>query len=67
MAYIDFQSVTKTYGSGESLIKALDDASFTVEQGQLAVVLGASGAGKSTALNILGGMDRATEGTVVVN
>lgn len=67
MAYIDFQSVTKTYGSGESLIKALDDASFTVEQRRLAVVLGASGAGKSTALNILGGMDRATEGTVVVN
>ncbi|BDR54497.1 ABC transporter ATP-binding protein [Bombiscardovia apis] len=67
MAYIDFQAVTKTYGSGESVIHALDAASFSVEQGQLAVVLGASGAGKSTALNILGGMDRASEGTVLVN
>lgn len=66
MAYIDFESVTKTYGSGESLIKALDQASFSVEQGQMAVVLGASGAGKSTALNILGGMDRATDGKVLV-
>lgn len=66
MAYIDFESVTKTYGSGESLIKALDQASFSVEQGQMAVVLGASGAGKSTALNILGGMDRATDGRVLV-
>lgn len=66
MAYIDFQSVTKIYGSVESLIKALDRASFSVEQGQLAVVLGASGAGKSTALNILGGMDRATDGRVLI-
>lgn len=66
MAYIDFESVTKTYGSGKSLIKALDQASFSVEQGQMAVVLGASGAGKSTALNILGGMDRATDGKVLV-
>lgn len=66
MAYIDFESVTKTYGSGESLIKALDQASFSVEQGQMALVLGASGAGKSTALNILGGMDRATDGKVLV-
>lgn len=66
MAYIDFESVTKTYGSGESLIKALDQASFSVEQGQMAVVLGASGAGKSTALNILGGMDRAIDGKVLV-
>lgn len=67
MAYIEFANVVKTYGSGESLIRALDGASFAVEKGQLAVVLGASGAGKSTALNILGGMDRATSGKVMVN
>lgn len=67
MGYIDFESVTKQYGSGESTITALDEATFAVEQGQLALVLGASGAGKSTALNILGGMDRASSGRVVVN
>lgn len=66
MAYIEFQDVVKAYGEGETLIHALDGASFTVERGELAVILGASGAGKTTALNILGGMDTATSGTVTV-
>ena len=67
MAYIEFEAVYKIHGSGESEVHALDGASFAVERGELAVVLGASGAGKTTALNILGGMDAATSGRVVVD
>ncbi len=67
MAYIEFRNVVKTYGSGSTQVNALDGASFCVEKGELAVVLGASGAGKTTALNILGGMDTATSGSVVVD
>lgn len=67
MAYIEFDNVTKSYGSGATEIHALDGASFQVERGELAVILGASGAGKTTALNILGGMDSATSGRVLVD
>lgn len=67
MAYIEFNNVVKTYGAGESQINALDGANFVVERGELAVILGASGAGKTTALNILGGMDTATSGIVMVD
>ena len=67
IAYIEFRNVYKEYGSGETVIKALDGADFIVEKGELAVILGSSGAGKTTALNILGGMDRATGGLVSVD
>lgn len=67
MPYIEFNHVTKEYKMGETSILALDDANFLVEKGELAVILGASGAGKTTALNILGGMDTATSGTVIVD
>ena len=67
MAYIEFQDVVKAYGAGSAQIHALDGASFTVERGELAIILGASGAGKTTALNILGGMDTATSGRVLVD
>ncbi|WP_270574802.1 ABC transporter ATP-binding protein [Candidatus Collinsella stercoripullorum] len=67
MAYIEFTDVLKVYGQGEAEIHALDGATFAVERGELAVILGASGAGKTTALNILGGMDTATSGTVRVD
>ena len=68
MAFIEFRHVKKTYGSKDSVeIKALDGAEFTVEQGELAVILGASGAGKTTSLNILGGMDSVTSGEVIVD
>lgn len=67
MSYIEFSHVHKEYGSGETVIRALDDADFVVEKGELAVILGSSGAGKTTALNILGGMDRATRGHVIVD
>ena len=67
MAYIEFSRVVKEYAAGGQALRALDEASFTVEKGELAVILGASGAGKTTALNILGGMDTATSGRVVVD
>lgn len=66
VAYITFDHVVKEYPSGSSAVRALDDASFTAERGELTVILGASGAGKTTALNILGGMDTATSGRVIV-
>ena len=67
MAYIEFNQISKEYITGETTIKALDEASFIVEKGELAVVLGSSGAGKTTALNILGGMDTATSGELIVD
>ena len=66
MPYIEVADVVRAYGAGSALVRALDGASFAVEKGELAVILGQSGAGKTTALNILGGMDRATSGRVVV-
>ncbi|MCH9276807.1 ABC transporter ATP-binding protein [Bifidobacterium amazonense] len=66
MAYIEFDEVTKEYPAGETVIRALDGASFTADEGELTVILGQSGAGKTTALNILGGMDTATSGRVIV-
>ena len=67
MAYIEFTDVVKSYGAGATKINALDGAAFTVDHGELAVILGASGAGKTTTLNILGGMDGVTSGRVVVD
>lgn len=67
MAYIEFKNVSKIYNVGETKIKALNKASFTIDKGQLVVILGPSGAGKTTCLNILGGMDSATEGKVIVD
>lgn len=67
MSYIEFKNVVKEYISGETKIRALDEASFFVKEGELAVILGSSGAGKTTALNILGGMDTPTSGKVWVD
>ncbi len=67
MSYIEFEKITKTYQVGEQSIKAVDEASFVVEKGEFAIILGASGAGKTTALNILGGMDVATSGRLIVD
>jgi len=64
---IEFKDVVKTYGAGEGLQIAVDHISFTVEEGEFVVILGQSGAGKSTVLNILGGMDVPTEGSVTVS
>ena len=67
MSYIEFDHVIKEYNTEGSGIRALDEACFTVEEGELAVIVGASGAGKTTSLNILGGMDSATSGRVLVD
>ena len=66
MAYIEFKNVDKVYQMGEVEIKALNKASFEVNKGELVVILGPSGAGKTTCLNILGGMDSATSGNVII-
>lgn len=66
-AYIEFKNVSKIYKMGEVEIKALDETSFKIEEGKFTVVLGASGAGKTTILNLLGGMDRATSGEIIVD
>ena len=67
MAYIEFKKVSKIYKMGEVSIKALDKASFEIEKGELVCILGPSGAGKTTCLNILGGMDNLTSGKVIVD
>jgi putative ABC transport system ATP-binding protein len=67
MSYIEFNNVIKQYGTDDNKILALNKASFSIEKGELAVILGASGAGKTTALNILGGMDTPTSGNVIVD
>jgi len=67
MSYIEFKNIVKEYVSGETKIRALDEASFSVEKGELAVILGSSGAGKTTALNILGGMDSPTSGQLLID
>ncbi len=63
-AFVRFEGVKKVYQMGEVEIQALRDATFTVNQGELCVIVGPSGAGKTTLLNILGGMDSLTEGKV---
>jgi putative ABC transport system ATP-binding protein len=67
MAFIEFNNIIKEYALGGVSICALDGASFTVQKGELAVIVGPSGAGKTTALNILGGMDSANFGDVIVD
>lgn len=67
MAYIEMKNSYKRYKSGQSEIIANNDISFEIEKGELAIILGSSGAGKSTVLNILGGMDTNNEGSVLID
>ncbi len=64
---VEFKNVKKTYDMGEIIIKAVDDASFSIDEGEFVIVLGASGAGKTTVLNLLGGMDDVTSGQIIVD
>lgn len=66
-AFVEFDHVYKRYKMGEVTITANDDVSFAVNKGEFAVIVGSSGAGKSTVLNILGGMDHCDEGTIYVD
>lgn len=67
MAFIELKNISKIYHSGEIDIKALDKVSFEIEKGELVCILGPSGAGKTTALNILGGMDSVSKGALVID
>jgi len=67
MDYIEFENVNKKYRMGEVIIDALNNTNFSIKKGELVVIVGPSGAGKTTTLNILGGMDRATSGKVYVD
>ncbi len=67
MSFVEFHNVSKCYQTGEVEIHALKDVSFQIEQGEFCVIVGASGAGKTTILNILGGMDTLTEGRVLLD
>lgn len=67
MAFVEFKEVAKTYKMGEVDIKALNSVNFEIEKGEFCVIVGASGAGKTTILNILGGMDSLTSGKVFID
>ena len=67
MSFIELNQVVKTYKMGEVTISAVDEVSFQIEKGEFCVIVGPSGAGKTTILNLLGGMDSCTEGTISVD
>ena len=67
MAYVEFENVSKIFEMGQVQINALHDASFSIEKGELVVIVGPSGAGKTTLLNILGGMDSLSSGKVFLD
>ena len=66
-AYVSLKDVKKTYGTGDVQVNACDGISFDIEKGEFAIIVGPSGAGKTTVLNIIGGMDSATSGSVIID
>jgi len=67
MEILKVENLCKTYGKGNTLVKALDNVSFSVEKGEFVAIVGASGSGKSTLLHLLGGVDKPTSGKVIVD
>lgn len=67
MEILKVENLCKNYGKGETLVKALDDISFSVEKGEFVAIVGSSGSGKSTLLHLLGGVDRPTSGKIVID
>lgn len=67
MSILSTKNLTKIYGTGENAVHALSDVSIDIEEGSFVSIIGSSGSGKSTLLNMLGGLDRATDGTVIVD
>lgn len=67
MKILDVKNLSKIYGKGDTMVKALNNVSFSVEQGEFVAIIGPSGSGKSTLLHILGGVDTPTSGSVVIN
>ena len=67
MSYIQLSDVSKVYTTGDTTVLALNDVSFSIEEGEICVVVGPSGAGKTTLLNVLGGMDKCTDGQIAVD
>lgn len=67
MKILEIQNLTKTYGKGDTMVRALNNVSFSVEKGEFVAIVGPSGSGKSTLLHILGGVDTPTSGTVIVD
>ncbi len=67
MAVLQVEGLTKTYGAGETAVRALDEVSFAVDKGEFVAIIGASGSGKSTLMNLIGGIDKPTAGSVTID
>ena len=66
MAFIELKNVRKVYNTGEIKVNALQDTSFEIQEGEMVIILGPSGTGKSTLLNVIGGIDTVTSGSILV-